>query len=50
MVEMKQIPPDQAEFKEYNEVKLKGGRPNKGLQQYLDNDRKVLSFNVLWND
>lgn len=32
MVEMKQIPPDQAEFKEYNEVKLKGGRPNKGLQ------------------
>lgn len=31
MVEMKQIPPDQAEFKEYNEVKLKGGRPNKGL-------------------
>ena len=50
MVEMKQIPPDQAEFKEYNEVKLKGGRPNKGLQQYLDNDRKVLSFNILWND
>jgi hypothetical protein len=31
MVEMKQIPPDQAEFKEYNEVKMKGGRPNKGL-------------------
>ena len=31
MVEMKQNPPDQAEFKEYNEVKLKGGRPNKGL-------------------
>lgn len=50
MVEMKQSPPDQAEFKESNEVKLKGGRPDKGLQQYLENDREVLSFNILWDD
>ena len=50
MVDMKQVPPDQAEYKEYFEVKLKGGRPNKGLQQYLENDRKVLSFNILWKD
>lgn len=50
MVDMKQIPPDQAEYKEYFEACLNGGRPNKGLQQYLDNDRKVLSFSILWRD
>ena len=27
-----------------------GGHPNDGLKQYLDNDRKVLSFKVLWHD
>lgn len=32
MINMKQTPPDQAEFKNYIEVKLKGGRPNGGLQ------------------
>ncbi len=31
MINMKQTPPDQAEFKNYIEVKLKGGRPNNGL-------------------
>ena len=39
-----------AEMKEYTEVGLKGGHPNKGLKQFLDNDRKVLSFDVCWFD
>ena len=50
MINMKQTPPDQAEFKNYIEVKLKGGRPNGGLKQFLDNDRRVLSFSILWKD
>jgi hypothetical protein len=29
---------------------LKGGRPNKNLQSFLENDRKVLSFSVIWED
>jgi len=29
---------------------LGGGKPNKGLEQYLNNDRKVLSFDILWKD
>lgn len=47
---MKQVPPDLAETKEYFEVKLKGGKPNKKLDRYLANDRKVLSFTIVWND
>ena len=43
-------PPDTKEYKEYIEVKLGGGHPNDGLKKYLDNDRKVLSFKILWND
>ena len=50
MINMKQNPPDMAETKEYFEVKLNGGRPNKKLASYLENDRKVLSFKVLWDD
>ena len=50
MINMKQTPPDQAEFKNYIEVKLKGGRPNGGLKSFLDNDRRVLSFAILWPD
>ena len=50
MINMKQNPPDLAEFKNYNEVKLKGGRPNKNLKSFLDNDRNVLSFKILWQD
>lgn len=50
MVNMKQNPPDLAETKEYVEVLNKGGRPNKNLQQYLENDRQVLSFKILWDD
>lgn len=47
---MKQNPPDLAETKEYVEVKLKGGHPNRGLKKYLENDRNVLSFKILWQD
>ena len=50
MINFKQTPPDQAELKNYIEVQLKGGRPNKALESFLDNDRKVLSFNILWED
>ena len=50
MINMKQTPPDQAEIKEYIEVGLKGGRPNKNLESFLNNDRKVLCFNILWED
>ena len=50
MINMKQTPPDQAEIKEYIEVMLKGGRPNKNLESFLNNDRKVLCFNILWED
>jgi EF-hand domain-containing protein 1 len=42
MLDIKQNPPDLAETKEYFEVKLKGGKPNKKLEQYIANDRKVL--------
>lgn len=50
MVDMKQIPPDWQETKDYFEAMRNGGRFNKKLEQYLANDRKVLSFTVLWND
>ncbi|EGR27327.1 flagellar microtugule protofilament ribbon protein, putative [Ichthyophthirius multifiliis] len=48
--DLKIPPPDTKEYNEYNEVKLGGGHPNGGLKQYIENDRKVLSFNILWND
>lgn len=28
-------PPDLKEYKEYNEVKLRGGHPNGGLEKYI---------------
>ena len=37
-------------MKEYIEVGLKGGRPNKALESFLNNDRKVLCFSILWED
>lgn len=48
--DLKIPPPDTKEYKEYFEVKLKGGHPNGGLAKYLQNDRKVLSFDTVWND
>lgn len=50
MITMKQNPPDLAEHKNYIEVMLKGGRPNKNLDSFLKNDRRVLSFYILWED
>ena len=50
MINMKQNPPDLAETKNYIEVMLKGGRPNKNLDSFLKNDRKVLSYSILWED
>jgi len=51
MITMKQNPPDLAEHKNYIEVMLKGGRPNThNLEPFLKNDRRVLSFNILWED
>jgi len=39
-----------ADSKEFTEVSLKGGHPNRGLKQFLENDRKVLSFDIIWYD
>lgn len=50
MKDVKIFPPDTKEYKEYFEVKLGGGHPNGGLNKYIQNDRKVLSFDILWND
>jgi len=48
MINYKQNPPDTAECKNYNEVKLGGGRYNSNLHSFLENDRKVLSFSIYW--
>lgn len=48
--DLKIPPPDSKEYKEYHEVALGGGHPNGGLDKYLNNDRKVLSFDIMWND
>jgi hypothetical protein len=37
-------------LKEYMEVKLGGGHPNKTLKQFIENDRKVLHFDIVWFD
>jgi len=50
LANMKIPPPNTKEYKEYFEVKLGGGHPNNGLHKYLDNDRKVLSFKIMWDD
>jgi hypothetical protein len=39
-----------SDLKEYNEVFLGGGHPNKTLKQFLENDRKVLNFDIVWFD
>jgi len=39
-----------AEGKEYNELAHGGNRRNAKLQQYLENDRKVLNFKCYWDD
>ena len=36
------------DLNEFTEVGLGGGHPNKGLSQFLENDRKVLRFDITW--
>ena len=50
MVDFNKIKKDIMEIKEYTEVSLKGGHPNGGLEQFLENDRKVLCFDISWYD
>ena len=50
MIDFAKIKKNIAEIKEYNEVGLGGGHPNKGLKQFLENYRKVLSFEITWFD
>ena len=49
-VDYNKVKKDIAEIKEFNEVSLGGGHPNGGLKQFLENDRKVLSFDIIWYD
>lgn len=49
-VDFEQSKKNIAEIKEYVEVSLKGGHPNNGLKQFLENDRKVLNFDISWYD
>jgi hypothetical protein len=44
------FPREVMEGKEFNELKLGGGRKNNKLQQFLENDRKVLRFYAYWDD
>lgn len=41
---------DVAETKEYTELSHGGNRRNAKLEQFLENDRKVLSFKCYWDD
>ena len=50
MVDYNKIRQNIADIKEFNEVGLGGGHPNKGLKQFLENYRKVLSFEITWFD
>ena len=50
MIDFTKIKKNIAEMKEYTEVGLGGGHPNGGLEQFLENDRKVLRFDISWYD
>ena len=50
MLDYDKIKKNIAEIKEFTETSLNGGHPNKGLKQFLENDRKVLSFEITWYD
>ena len=49
-VDYEKVKKDIAELKEFTEASLGGGHPNGGLKQFLENDRKVLSFDIIWYD
>lgn len=46
----KEAPSDTMEVKGYIEKGLGGGNPNGNLDSFLNNDRKVLCFDCVWND
>ena len=50
MIDFTKVKKNIAEMKEYAEVGLGGGHPNGGLEQFLENDRKVLRFDISWYD
>ena len=50
MIDFDKIHKNIAEMKEYTEVGLGGGHPNGGLEQFLENDRKVLRYDISWYD
>ena len=50
MIDFGQIKKNIMDLKEFTEVGLGGGHPNKGLKQFLENYRKVLSFEITWFD
>ena len=50
MIDFTKIKKNIAEMKEYTEVGLGGGHPNGGLEQFLENDRKVLRYDISWYD
>ena len=50
MIDFNSVKKNIMDLKEYTEVGLGGGHPNKGLNQFLENDRKVLRFDISWYD
>ena len=48
MINMNEVKKNIMDLKEFTEVGLGGGHPNKGLTQFLENDRKVLRFDITW--
>jgi len=50
MLKKSGYPKDIMEGKEYTELKLGGSRKNHKLEQFLQNDRKVLRFYAYWDD
>lgn len=46
----KEAPADTMEVKGYIEKGLGGGNPNGNLNSFLNNDRKVLCYNCVWDD
>ena len=48
MVDFDSVHKNIMDLKEFIEVGLGGGHPNNGLKQFLENDRKVLRFDIVW--
>ena len=48
MINFNEVKKNIMDLKEFTEVGLGGGHPNKGLTQFLENDRKVLRFDIVW--